>query len=220
MAFEEMAPAKPKGRINLYLGMGLLIAVFAGPFIWKLAGSPAIPPFGGASLLWRVFSLIALLAGGWFLVRHFRGAERPFSMREKRYWWSILLPIPFTLPLAFHTLDAMNTLGFYPGGKRLEHFSIAELYSQPTSSAFAVVIALSLAIGTIWSLVLYLRSCDEQEVQANLWASLWGFVAVGLGAPLWHFLALGGLLPPVSAWLLILVGIGVFLGVFLRLKFR
>ena len=149
---------------------------------------------------WLIFAaMVALVAViGWILatlVRSFR--PQTMSGFDRRYWkmWGVivLLGMPVGVALAAFGLDD-------PG----DGFSMM-LSNSPIAPLTAILVSLAVAILLTASLVIYFRTIDDHEERAYLWGTNIAFHFLALAFPLYWLLARGGLVPPITIAIALLI---------------
>ena len=149
---------------------------------------------------WLIFAaMVALVAViGWILatlVRSFR--PQTMSGFDRRYWkmWGVivLLGMPVGVALAAFGLDD-------PG----DGFSMM-LSNSPIAPLTAILVSLAVAVLLTASLVIYFRTIDDHEERAYLWGTNIAFHFLALAFPLYWLLARGGLVPPITIAIALLI---------------
>jgi hypothetical protein len=178
-----------------------LLAIFAigmiGGFSYGVIEDGALPARPVAYLIFA--AMVGLLIGlGWVLLQLFQSLHpERMSGFDRRYWkmWGIVLGLSFVLGIGAAIFGISD---------QSDGFSLI-LSNEPIAPVTAILASLVGAILLIASVIVYFRTIDDHEAQAYLWGSNVAFHFLALAFPLAWLLARGGLVPPLTIGIALLI---------------
>ncbi len=124
--------------------------------------------------------------------------------------------IPSNRVMTTTTVAALILLAVLVGARATGILPTANELSPAGAIALCAAFTALVGGGSVW----YLARTDEHDLNANLWAMAWGWLASSLVTLNWAVLHIAGLVPVPDSIAILMVGTVVVLVIWLWLRFR